>query len=79
MKRINESILPELSRATWGSVVEAVTGRLEGPGPGGGMADTVAGALKAQERTRDEEGLSWRKALEGRTFGGRAGRGRRRR
>ena len=63
---INESILPELSRAMWGSVVDAVTGRLEGSG--GGMADTAAAALKAQERTQDEEGLSWRKALEGRTF-----------
>ena len=66
LKRINESILPELSRAMWGSVVDAVTGRLEGSG--GGMADTAAAALKAQERTQDEEGLSWRKALEGRTF-----------
>ena len=66
LKEINESILPELSRAMWGSVVDAVTGRLEGSG--GGMADTAAAALKAQERTQDEEGLSWRKALEGRTF-----------
>ncbi len=68
LKSINESILPELSRSMWGSVVEAVTGRLEGSGPGGGMADTVAEALRAHEGTQDEEGLSWRKALEGRTF-----------
>ena len=68
LRSINESILPELSRATWGSVVDAVTGRLEGSGPGGGMADTVAEALRAHEGTQDEEGLSWRKALEGRTF-----------
>ena len=68
LKRINESVLPEVSRAMWGSVVEAVTGRLEGSGPGGGTMDTVAEALRAQEGTQDEEGLSWRKALEGRTF-----------
>ena len=68
LKSINESILPELSRSMWGSVVEAVTVRLEGSGPGGGMADTLAEALRAHERTQDEEGLSWRKVLEGRTF-----------
>ena len=68
LKRINESVLPELSRAMWGSVVEAVTGRLEGSGAGGGMADTAAEALRAQERTQDEEGLSWREVLDGRTF-----------
>ena len=68
LKAINVSVLPEVSRAMWGSVVEAVTGRLEGSGPGGGTMDTVAEALRAQEGTQDDEGLSWRKALEGRTF-----------
>ncbi len=68
LKSINESILPELSRAMWGSVLDAVTGRLEGSGPGGGMAGTVAEALRAHERSQDEEGLTWRKVLEGRTF-----------
>ncbi len=66
LKAINESILPELSRAQWGSVVEAVTGRLEAPGTGGGMVASVAEALKAQEGTQDD--LSWREALAGRTF-----------
>ena len=63
---VNRSILPELSRAQWGSVVEAVTGRLEVPGTGGGMVASVAEALKAQEGTQDD--LSWREALAGRTF-----------
>ena len=66
LKAINESILPELSRAQWGSVVEAVTGRLEAPGTGGGMVASVAEALKAQEGTQDD--LSWREMLAGRTF-----------
>ena len=66
LKAINESILPELSRAQWGSVIEAVTGRLEAPGTGGGVVASVAEALKAQEGTQDD--LSWREALAGRTF-----------
>ena len=65
---VNRSVLPELSRATWGSVVEAVTGRLESSGAGSGMADTLASALKARERTQDESGVTWREIVEGRTF-----------
>ena len=68
LKSLNESVLPELLRAMWGSAVDVVTDRLEGSGPGGGMADTVAEALRAHERSQDEEGLTWRKVLEGRTF-----------
>ena len=87
LKRINESVLPELSRAMWGVAVEAVTGRLENSGPGEGLEASLAQALRAQARdgaqeareeerswrrkTRErtqEEKLSWRKALEGRTF-----------
>ena len=65
---INRSVLPELSRATWGSVVEAVTGRLESSGAGSGMADTLASALKAREGAQDESGVTWRDVVEGRTF-----------
>ena len=76
---VNRSVLPELSRATWGSVVDAVTGRLESSGAGSGMADTLASALKAQEDAQEGEGLSWREVVEGRTFavalGGGAGAG----
>ena len=76
---LNESILPELARATWGSVVDAVTGRLESSGAGSGMAATLASALKAREGAQEGEGLSWRDVVEGRTFavalGGGAGAG----
>ncbi len=65
---LNRSVLPELSRATWGSVVEAVTGRLESSGAGSGMADTLASALKAREGAQDESGVTWREIVEGRTF-----------
>ncbi len=68
LKAINESILPELSRAQWGSVVEAVTGRLAGPGANGGLMASVAEALKAQEGAQDGDGLSWREVVNGRTF-----------
>ena len=47
-------------------MVDAVTGRLETPGTGGGMVASVAEALKAQEGTEDD--LSWREVLAGRTF-----------
>ena len=76
---LNRSVLPELSRATWGSVVEAVTGRLESSGAGSGMAATLASALKAREGAQDESGVTWREVVEGRTFavalGGGAGAG----
>ncbi len=65
---VNRSVLPELSRATWGSVVEAVTGRLESSGAGSGMADTLASALKAREGMQDKSGVTWRDVVEGRTF-----------
>ncbi len=66
---VNRSILPELSRATWGSAVEAVAGRLESPAPGAGLADAAAAALKAQEGAQDDgEGVSWRDLVTGRTF-----------
>ena len=85
LKRINESVLPELSRAMWGVAVEAVTGRLESSGRGETPGSLLAQALRAQardgtreeewpsrrktrERTGEEEKLSWRQALEGRTF-----------
>ena len=68
LKAVNESILPELSRAQWGSVVEAVTGRLAAPGANGGLMASVAAALKAQEAAKDGDGLSWREVVDGRTF-----------
>ena len=67
LKRINESVLPELSRAMWGSAVEAVTGRLESSGPGEEIGLSLARALRAQARDRareDEERPWWREARE---------------
>ena len=45
---INKSVLPELSRAMWGSALDAVTGRLGGGGvPGAGGSAGLAGGLAA--------------------------------
>ena len=70
---VNESILPELARATWGSVVDAVTERLESPGVagGGGPAAGLAGAaefLRANERAFEEGSASWKELLAGESF-----------
>ena len=55
---INESVLPELSRAMWGSALDAVTGRLGGGVPGAsgssGLADGLA-AVDALLRANAEE------------------------
>ena len=67
LKRINKSVLPELSRAMWGSAVEAVTRRLESSGPGEEIGLSLARALRAQARDRareDEERPAWREARE---------------
>ena len=44
LKRINESILPELSRASWDSAMAAVSGRLESAAGGGGGGAGAPGA-----------------------------------
>ena len=45
---VNKSVLPELSRAMWGSALDAVTGRLGGVGvPGAGGSAGLAGGLAA--------------------------------
>ena len=46
---INESVLPELSRAMWGSALDAVAGRLGGGVPGAGGSAGLAGGLAAAE------------------------------
>ena len=56
LKRLNESILPEVSRASWDSAMAAVAGRLEsaagggGSGASGGGAGRGAGGVRAGER-----------------------------
>ena len=72
LKAINESILPELSRAMWGSAADAVTRRLESPDPGGGvLASGLAGAasmLRSNERALEEGAASWKDLLAGESF-----------
>ena len=70
---INRSILPELARATWGSVTDALAARLESPGvPGGDVAASgLTGAaefLRSNERAIEEGTASWRELLGGESF-----------
>ena len=70
---INRSILPELARATWGSVVDAVTARLESPGAPGGnvVASGLTGAaefVRSNESAIEEGTASWRELLGGESF-----------
>ena len=65
LKAISESVLPELSRALWGSAMDAVTGRLESPDA---AAPTAAGGLEAAAGfVRANEGAleGGRRVLEG--------------
>ena len=75
LARINRSILPEVSRASWDSWTSAVTGRLEssggGDGSGGsgeGLAASLAGFLRANEQALEEDGESWKELLSGQSF-----------
>ena len=70
---INRSILPELARATWGSVTDAVAARLESPGAPGGnvVASGLTGAaefVRSNERAIEEGTASWRELLAGESF-----------
>ena len=67
LKAVNESVLPELSRALWGSALDAVTGRLESPDA---AAPTAAGGLeaaatfaRANESALEEGDVSWKELL----------------
>ena len=67
LKAINESVLPELSRALWGSALDAVTGRLESPDA---AAPTAAGGLeaaatfaRANESALEAGDVSWKELL----------------
>ena len=77
---VNESVLPELSRAMWGSALDAVTGRLGGGVPGAGGSAGLAGGLAAAEallRANAEEledgRASLRELLDGRSVALRLG------
>ena len=72
MKGLNESILPELSRASWASAMEAVSGRVGsfgagGSGPGPGLA-VSAGEFLGRHGESLESGGSWKELLGGESF-----------
>ena len=74
LKRLNESILPEVSRASWDSAMAAVAGRLEASagggasGPSGGeLATALAGFVQANEQALEDD-ASWKEALSGQSF-----------
>ena len=74
LKRLNESILPEVSRASWDSAMAAVAGRLEsaaGGGAsgasGGGLAAALAGFVQANEQALEDD-ASWKETLSGQSF-----------
>ena len=76
LRAVNESVLPELSRAMWGSVIDALTGRLESAGlsVGDGAGVMASGLAGASEFLRSNEGAleagpgSWRELLAGESF-----------
>ena len=72
LKRINESVLPELSRALWGSAMDAVTGRLESPDAAAPTAadglERAAGFVRANEGALEEGDMSWKELLGGESF-----------
>ena len=72
LKAINESVLPELSRALWGSAMDAVTGRLESPDASAptaaGGLEAAAGFVRAHEGALKEGDMSWKELLGGESF-----------
>ncbi len=76
LRAVNESVLPELSRAMWGSVIDALTGRLESAGlsVGDGAGVAASGLAGASEFLRSNDGApgagsgSWRELLAGESF-----------
>ena len=72
LKAINESVLPELSRALWGSALDAVTGRLESPDAAAPTVadglETAAGFARANESALEEGDVSWKELLGGESF-----------
>ena len=72
LKAISESVLPELSRALWGSAMDAVTGRLESPDAAAptaaGGLEAAAGFIRAHESALDEGDVSWKDLLGGESF-----------
>ena len=84
LRRVNQAILPELSRTMVAGVVESVAERIEGAGshtPVVGNGYSVAGhsgigeALIANEEALNEGSMDWKRALAGSSFALRLGGG----
>ena len=74
LRRLNESILPEVSRASWDSAMAAVAGRLETAAGGGasgasgeGLATALVGFVQANEQALEDD-ASWKETLSGQSF-----------
>ena len=75
LKAVNESVLPELSRASWDSAMAAVSRRLGSSGGGGGsgasgegLSAALAGFMQSNEQTLEEGGASWKELWSGQSF-----------
>ena len=75
LKAVNESVLPELSRASWDSAMAAVSRRLGSAGGGGGsgasgegLSAALAGFMRSHERALEEGGASWKELWSGQSF-----------
>ena len=76
LKAINESILPEVARASWDSAMAAVSRRLGSAAGGGGgsgasgegLSAALAGFVQSNEQTLEEGGASWKELWSGRSF-----------
>ena len=82
LKAVNESILPEVARASWDSAMAAVSRRLGsaaggGSGSGGGVGSgasgeglsaALAGFMRSHERALEEGGVSWKELWSGQSF-----------
>ena len=74
---INRSILPEVSRASWSSAMDALSRRLGSAGggsgggsgaSGGGLSGALAGFLQSNEPALEEGGASWKELWSGQSF-----------
>ena len=76
LKAVNESVLPELSRASWNSAMDAVSRRLGSVAGGGvgsgasgeGLSAALAGFVRSNEQALEEGGVSWKELWSGQSF-----------
>ena len=75
LKAVNESILPEVARASWDSAMAAVSRRLGSAGggvgsgaSGEGLSGALAGFMRSNEQALEEGGVSWKELWSGQSF-----------